>query len=111
MERNPDINDEDIGIRTFQLKKEQASERAIEKIRHNLRKEWHTIFSDDIELLRWVLGEMWALVGHYEWDHFNFSAISLDNIKKIILISKDITAHKIKGNEGFKEIEDILRSS
>ncbi len=111
MERRPDIDDEDIGIRTFQLKKEQAAERAIEKIRHHIKEDWKGIISDDIEILKWLLGEAWALMGFYEWSHIAFSKLSYEDIKNMISIGNEIISHNIKGNQGFGKIENILKKT
>lgn len=103
-----DINEEDIGIRTFQLRKERAVERAVEKIRHHLGAEWQNIPSKDMDTLSWALGETWAMMGFYEWDKISFSFIDLDTLNKIIAIGKKVLDRKKLGSVAFKEIHKIL---
>lgn len=105
-----DINDEDLGIRAFQLRKERAIEQAMEKLRHNLGPEWSSISFSDSEVLKWALGETWALMGFDEWGHIPFSKMSLESIQQIIEIGKEITTHKKMGTRGLEEIHQILKS-
>jgi len=105
-----DINDEDIGIRTFQIRKERAVERAVEKIRYKLNSGWQTISSKDIDILSWSLGETWAMMGFYEWDQIGFSFIDMDALNKIIAIGKEVLEHKKLGTIAFEQIHQILKS-
>lgn len=106
-----DINDEDIGIRAFQLRKERALEQAMEKLRHSLgAEEWSKISFSDSEVLKWALGETWALMGFDEWGRIPFSKMGLDSIQKIIEIGKEITSHKKMGARGLEEVHNILKS-
>ena len=38
--QRPEVTDEEIGIRTFQMRKARAVERAVERIRQGLKDEW-----------------------------------------------------------------------
>ncbi len=104
----PDITDEEIGIRSFQLRKRRAVERAMEKIRQKLSKSFSELNTQDVEVLQWVLGETWALMGQYEWDHIYFSNMDMGIALKIIEIGKEIiTSHKV-GYKGFEEVHQII---
>lgn len=103
-----DVNEEDLGIRTFQLRKGRAVERAIEKIRHNLGAEWRQLPSAEIDVFSWALGETWASTGFYEWDKIGFSFIDVAALKKIVNIAQEVLEHKKLGSAGFKEIHKIL---
>lgn len=103
-----DVNEEDIGIRTFQLRKERAVERAIEKIRHHLGPQWQAISSKDKDVLSWALGETWATMGFYAWDKIGFSFITSDALNKILSIGKEVLEHKKLGSVAFEEVHRIL---
>ncbi|RJQ32370.1 MAG: hypothetical protein C4562_03170 [Actinobacteria bacterium] len=104
------LNDEDIGIRTFQIRKEKATERAVEKTRYRLGKEWSSISSNDIDIFSWALGETWAMMGFREWDQIMFSFLDLSTVERIIIIGKQVLNHKKLGTKAFHEIHEILKS-
>lgn len=110
IERKPDITDEDIGMRAFNLRKEQSVERAIEKIRHNLGRSWNRLSEEDIELLEWALGETWAMMGFYDWNEIAFSAMSLADIDQILELSRQVISHKMPGHKGLDQIHAVLKS-
>lgn len=105
----PDVSDEEIGMRSFQLKKQKATEIALEKIRYNLASEWATLSSEDIETLEWILGDVWAYISRGDWDRIAFSEISLPDISKILDIARQIIAHKKIGSVGLNEIHNMLK--
>ena len=71
-DKHPDVTDEDLGIRAFQIKRGKAVERAIELIRHGLGKSWSELTAEEIEELEWVLGELWAYVARAHWEDMRF---------------------------------------
>jgi hypothetical protein len=110
MSRRYDIDDEDIGIRAFQLRKERAVERAIERIRHGLDKDWSKLTEPEIETLEWSLGEAWAMMSFADWERIGFSFMDLKTAKDIINIGTQVLAHKKMGTQAFEEIHKILTS-
>ncbi len=107
--KKPDVSDEEIGMRSFQLRKQKAVERAIEKIRFKLGDDWAGLVSEDIEILEWVLGDMWAFIARDEWEGIAFSELNLPDIYGIIDIAKEIMAHKKIGSVGLNQIHRILK--
>lgn len=105
----PDVSDEEIGMRSFQLKKGKATERAIEKIRYNLGDDWGELTGDEIELLEWVLGDIWAFIARGDWEQIAFSELTLDDVFSIINIAKQIIAHKKIGSVGLNEIHAMIK--
>lgn len=105
----PDLNDEDIGIRSFHLQREKAVERAVEKIRQKTADNWKDFGKKDIEILHWTLGEVWSFAGRHEWEEFPFSALTLPQVLKIIHIGDQILNHEKKGYQGFEEIHNMLK--
>ncbi|MFQ5574754.1 MAG: hypothetical protein ACE5E0_03910 [Terriglobia bacterium] len=109
--RRPDISDEEIGIRTFQIRKEKAEERAMEKIRAGLKEDWSKLTRDQIEKLAWVLGEVWAHVGRAQWDHIPFNAVTRTRIEEIVSIAQQIMDHTKVGSEGLEEVLNVLEKA
>lgn len=108
MDRKPDITDEEVGIQHFHLRKRRATERAIEKVRHGLGKEYSKLSNKEVEILEWIFGETWSMMGFYEWEGIPFSLLSLEEIKKIVSIGKEVLSHKKKGVDGIEEVHQIL---
>jgi hypothetical protein len=108
MDRKPDITDEEIGIQHFHLRKRRATERALEKVRHGLGKAYTKLSTKDIEILEWILGETWSMMGFYEWERIPFSLLSFEDIEKIINIGKGIFSHQKKGVDGIEEVHQLL---
>lgn len=103
-----DVNDEDVGIRHFQLRKERAVERAVEKVRHKLNHEWNDLSSEEIDIFQWALGETWATMSFYEWDHIGFSFMNIDTARRVIGLGKKVLAHEVLGTKAFNKIHEIL---
>lgn len=110
MQRKPDITDEEIGMRAFNIRKEKAVERAIQKVRYGLGDNWKTLEMPEREMLNWGLGETWACIARTKWDKIYFSSMNLANAKDIIEISKKIVLHEELGTRGIEEIHNILKS-
>ncbi len=110
MERKPDITDEEVGMETFHLRKRKGVERAIEKIRNGLKKDFLKLSQDEIKILEWALGETWTLMGFYEWERIAFSTLSLEEVDKIISIAREIISHKKPGIRGLEEIHSLLKA-
>lgn len=105
----PDLNDEDIGIRSYHLQREKAIEQALEKIRQKMAGSWKDLSNKDTEVLHWILGEVWAFTGRQEWNELSFSALTLPQVLKIIHIGNQIVNSEKKGYQGFEEIHNILK--
>ena len=106
--RRPDITDEEIGMRTFQLRKEKAQERALEKIRQGLKADWANLSVPEIDLLGWVLGEVWAYIARREWEHLAFSTLTAEKVTKILEIANEIVSHKKVGTTGLEEVYKFI---
>src|SRR5450756_612312 len=63
---------EEIGMRTFQIKRARAVERATDRMRQGLKDDWAKFSEPEVEALQWALGEVWAYVAHAEWDDLHF---------------------------------------
>lgn len=110
MDQHPDVTDEEIGIRTFQIKKARAVERAMERLRQGLKQDWASLTVGEIEALGWVLGETWAYVARAEWEDLHFSKLSISDVRNILLYAREITNHTRPSVDVLRDIDALVRS-
>lgn len=108
-DHHPDVTDEDIGIRAFQIKKAKAVERAIERIRHGLGTAWGDLTFEEIEELEWVLGELWAYAARAEWDELHFGRLTMHDMIKILTLGSQLRRHARNSIEILREVEAVIR--
>jgi len=106
----PEITDEEIGMRAFQLRKGRAVEHAMERIRQGLGADWATLSVKDIETLNWALGQTWANLARPVWNEIKFASIDKAGVDDIIAIARRILSHEILGHEGLSQIDEILKT-
>ena len=108
MYERSDVNDEDLGIRAFQVKRAKAVERATQLIRHGLGKSWGEFNGDEIEELEWVLGELWAYVSRHVWDELHFGLLTMRDIIKMLTLGSQLRRHARGSIEILREVEAII---
>lgn len=102
------IDDEELGIESYHVKRQQAVERAMEKARRAIPDTWKELSQHDLRVLSWTLGEVWAFAGRRQWDDITFSGMTLPAVVKVIQIG-DQVKHKEKESQlGFEEVTTIL---
>lgn len=111
VERKPDFTDEDVGIQAFHLRRGQAVEKAMAKIRQGLGNQFYKISKDELEILEWFLGEIWSGVGFYEWENLRFSLLNHEDITKLIEIAREVMSHKKLGIHALSEGIEIIREA
>jgi hypothetical protein len=92
--QRPDVTDEEIGMRTFQIRKARAVERAMERMRQGLKSEWSLFSLEEIEALGWVLGETWAYVARTEWEDLHFSKLDPMDVRVILGHAREVANHE-----------------
>jgi hypothetical protein len=107
-DKHPDVTDEDLGIRAFQIKKAKAVERAVQLVRHSLGKSWAELTADEIEEFEWVLGEVWAYVARAHWDEMRFGQVTLRDVIKILTLGSQLRRHARNNIEILREIDAII---
>jgi hypothetical protein len=105
-----DVTDEEIGMRTFQLRKARAVERATDRMRRGLGKEWSTLSGPEIEAIGYVLGELWAYIAHSEWDDLRFSTLSIDDARRILDFARELVGHKRNSVEVLMDVHAMIVS-
>lgn len=106
--QHPDVSDEDLGIRAFQIKRAKAVERAIQLIRHGLGPGWSELNTEEIEELEWVLGELWAYVARGDWDDMHFGRLSMRDVIKILTLGSQMRRHARSNIEILREVKEIV---
>jgi len=105
---HPDVSDEDLGIRAFQIKRAKAVERAIQLIRHGLGPSWSELNGEEIEELEWCLGELWAYVARHDWDELHFGKLTMRDIIKILTLGSQMRRHARNNIEILREVQAII---
>lgn len=104
----PEVTDEDLGMRTFHLRKAKATERAVERIRHGLKSEWSQLSNDEIEELEWILGELWAYVARAQWDDLRFGHLAMHDIRRILLLGRELRRHSRNAVDILKDVAQVV---
>lgn len=107
--QRPDVTDEDIGMRTFQLRKARAVERAIDRLRHALKTEWGSFESREIEELEWILGELWAYVARNEWENLHFGRLNMHDVRVILGHGRELRKHSRNAVDILNDVGTIVR--
>lgn len=106
--QRPDVTDEEIGMRTFQLRKAQAVERATERMRQGLGTEWARFTDAEIEALGFALGELWAYIAHSEWDGLHFSNLNVTDARKILNLARELVRHSRNSVEVLQDVHALI---
>lgn len=108
--KKPDITDEDIGMRTFQIRKAKAVERATERLRQGNRNSWSLFTQRDLADLSWMLGELWAYESREDWDNLHFSKLTPDDVLEIVAIARELQADSHNTVDALKRVGAIVRA-
>ncbi len=80
----PEITDDNLGRRLFQIQKEKAVEDALEKIRRRTGDDVPLLSGADNEALKEILGELWTSIDRSRWGSYSFSKLSKKDIGALI---------------------------
>ena len=108
MYERPNVNDEDLGIRAFQVKRGKAVERSIQLIRHGLGASWSSLTAEEIEELEWILGELWAYLAHSVWDELHFGLLTMSDIVKVLTLGSQLRRHARGSIEILRDVEAVI---
>lgn len=101
------ITDESLGIRLHEVNRQRAVDRAIERMRYGLKADWHYLTLDDINNLRWLLGELWSTRDRDEWEQLHFSKLRLEQARRMVGIGdrlRRLGTNRVNGLESAIEI-------
>jgi hypothetical protein len=111
MYERSDSNDEDLGIRAFQVKRGKAVERAVQMVRHSLGPSWAELTTEEIEEFEWVLGELWAYLAHHTWDELHFGLLTMRDVIKILTLGSQLRRHARGSIEILRDVEAIITAA
>lgn len=104
----PEVTDDERGRRIFQIHKDMAVEKAIEKIRENIGQDWKIYSARDIDLLKFILGESWVSLDRRTWEGFAFTRLSREDIDEIVRIAKEVKGKKRLESDAVTDVVKIL---
>jgi hypothetical protein len=107
----PEVSKTEIGRRYFKLQKERNVEKAIGKIRRNLGSEWSFYTYDDIEVLKYILGECWVYIHRDEWEKIVFTRLSGNELRELIHIGRQTLGSSIGVQDAVEKGSNILFNS
>jgi hypothetical protein len=105
----PDVRDEDIGMRAFEMRKAKAVERAIDRIRQGIRTDWAAYTQRDLNDLDWMLGELWAYEKRADWEDLKFSKLTFEDVTHIITTARGLRENPHNTVETLEAVGDIIR--
>jgi len=109
-DRHADVSDEDLGIRAFKVKRAQAVERAVQRLRQGLGASWADLTTEEIEELEWVLGELWSYAARAEWDELHFGLLTIGDVIKLLTLGSQLRRHARPAIEVLRDIETLVVS-
>lgn len=105
----PDIRDEDIGMRAFQIRKAKAVERAMDRLRQGIQASWAMFTQRDLADLGWIVGELWAYEKRADWEELHFSKLTPEDVVEIVGISRQLRDDPHNTVETLERVGDIIR--
>lgn len=108
--QRPEVSDEEIGMRTFQIKRSRAVERATDRMRQGLKDDWAKFSEPEVEALQWALGEVWAYVAHAEWDELHFGLLTITDVRKILNFSRELLHHSRNSVDVLNDVYNVVKS-
>lgn len=108
--QKPDVTDEDIGMRTFQLRREAAVERSLDRMRQGLKQSWEMFTKRDLDDLSWIIGELWAFEKRAEWEDLHFGKLTAEDVFEIIQLARRLRKDSQNTVETLVQAGDMVRA-
>ncbi|MDO9557776.1 MAG: hypothetical protein Q7J82_09430 [Coriobacteriia bacterium] len=103
--------EENLGARIYQVTRQRAAERAIERMRAGLKADWQFLTREDIENLRWFAGEIWATHDRAEWEGLHFSKLDLHDTRILAGHADRLRRHGTQRSATLELAVGILRTA
>ena len=104
----PEITDDNLGRRLFQIQKEKAVEDALEKIRRKTGIDVPLVSATDNEALKEILGELWTSIDRSRWGSYSFAKLSKEDIGALIVHGKYIKNEHAMTDDDLGVLDAIL---
>ena len=105
----PEVTDDEVGRRIFQLNRQRHVEKSVEKIRRSLGRAWKLFSPEEVELLKYILGEAWVAMERKEWEACSFTKLTQNDVTGIIGIGKQVKERGTLESSGVEQVSQILR--
>ncbi|MBF4509607.1 MAG: hypothetical protein ISP10_03885 [Aeromicrobium sp.] len=106
----PDISEEDIGMRAFQIRKAKAVERSLDRARKGLGTGWGAFTQRDLSDLGWIIGELWAFEKRADWEDLHFSKLTSEDVTEIIALARQLRENDTHSMvDTLERVGDIVR--
>ncbi len=105
----PEVTDDEVGRRIFQLNRMRHVEESVEKIRRSLGKAWNKFSPGEVEILKYILGETWIAMERKEWAACSFTKLTQSDVVSIIEIGKKVKQGETLESNGVETVSQILR--
>ena len=104
----PEVTSDERGRRVFQIHKEKAAEKAMEKIRKSQGPDWKVFSSSEVEILKYILEETWVALERDTWEKCAFSRLKRSQLESIIEIGKLVKKKEMREDSGVEMVSRIL---
>lgn len=109
--RRSGVDDESLGIRVHEVNRQRAVDRAVDRLRHGLRADWHYLTADDHANLRWVIGELWAVSSRQAWDGYHFSKLDFTQTRQLVTLAGRMRGRHARGIGSLDMVADVVRQA
>ncbi len=103
-----DVTGEELGMRTFQLRKSRAVERAMERLRQGMGPDYASLSHGETQSLSWVLGELWAYDSREGWNDLHFSHLDVEDARAIIGYGREIADHTRNSVDVLADVRGVV---
>jgi hypothetical protein len=104
-------SDEMLGMRVFEVSRQRAVERCIQRWRNGLKADWSLLSHEDIDNLHWISGEVWANCTRDEWDSLHFSKIDLRETRIVVSHGDRLRRHGVNHAATIDTVTALLRDA
>lgn len=102
--------DESLGIRLYEVNRQRAVDRAVERMRYALGADWHYLTTDDHATLRWIVGELWSTTARSDWDTFRFSKLDHAGVRRLVGIGDRLHRHNTGRAAALENAAEVVRT-
>jgi len=104
-------SDETLGMRVFEVSRQRAVERCIQRWRNGLKADWSLLSFEDVNCLRWIAGEVWANRSREEWDGLHFSKIDLQHTRLVVSLADRLRRHRVNHAATIESVISLLHDA
>jgi hypothetical protein len=106
--RRPDVTDEETGARAFAVRKRQAAERGMQRIRAGLGPQWAGFTSEQAAALETLIGELWASTPREQWDRLHFGKLPAEDVRTLLRLALELRGHRQPAQQVLDEARALV---